>query len=117
MLQEYIEKWKKEYSIEQATITASYKWINSHTLGLTHHKNDVNGRYNTIDITDVFENHSIASIAVLWHEFCHAEVWIKEGVSDGHSNRWVGRCWRKPILYLLDLIYTKILFEICKHKH
>ena len=113
-----IREWCREYGITDDVIYPSYHWIDEHTLGITYFKHDiVQCRICNIRITDVFKDYELASKSVLWHEFCHAEVWIKEGKTDGHGSAWNGRLWRKPILFILDYIYTQILFAIVKNRH
>lgn len=41
---------------------------------------------------------------VLWHELCHAEPWIHEGRTEGHSWPWVMRMLKLPTLALYDLV-------------
>ena len=113
----WIDLWCKEYDIEDPeTIDAVYDWINDETIGLcTFHYGDAHmPRWCWIQITDVFKGYPLVTKCVLWHEFCHAEIWIKEGRSDGHGWEWNKRLWRKPILYILDNTYTKLLFAILK---
>lgn len=117
-LEKQIKEWCNEYGLNPECISVEYKWINNHTLGICYFKWGAKqlGRCSIVYITDVFSNYTLASKAVLWHEFCHAELWITEDESEGHSDRWVGKLWRKPILFILDCIYTKILFAFVKHK-
>lgn len=117
-LRKQIRKWCIEYKIDCDDIIPIYQWIDEHTLGITYFKRDIVGcRICDIKITDVFMDYEIASKAVLWHEFCHAEKWLKDGKTDGHGNAWNGRLCRKPILFILDYIYTQILFAIVKNRH
>lgn len=117
-LNEQIREWRREYCITEDVIYPTYRWIDEHTLGVTYFKSDIiQCRICDIIITDVFKDYELASKAVLWHEFCHAEIWIKYGKTDSHSSAWNGRLWRKPILALLDYIYTQILWLCVKNKH
>lgn len=117
-LAKQIKEWCNEYNLNLNDIMVEYSWIDSHTLGKTSPRADYSPyrRWSKITITDVFKDYDIASKTVLWHEFCHAEVWIKEGKTEGHGDRWVGRLWRKPLLALSDYIYTNILFLFLRHK-
>ena len=117
-LKKQVEEWGKEYGVYYDDIHPTYTWIDNHTLGVTLFKSGYNyiDRSCIIKITDVFIDHPVASKAVLWHEFCHAEVWIKDGKTEGHGDKWNGRLWRKPILALLDTFYTQILFMFLKHR-
>ena len=67
-------------------------------------------------MTDLFRKGTLAYNATLWHEFCHAEKWIKDGTTDGHGIEWNKRLWRKPFLYIADMIYVPLLFAILKKK-
>ena len=117
-LKKQIEKWGKEYNVNYDYIHPTYTWIDKHTIGVTLFKSEVNKKDRSciIKITCVFINHPIASKAVLWHEFCHAEVWIKEGKTEGHGDKWIGRLCRKPLLTLLDGVYTHLLFMFLRHR-
>ena len=42
--------------------------------------------------------------AVLWHELCHAEPWVHEGKTQGHSWPWLVRLFKIPELALMDMI-------------
>lgn len=112
-----LKEWCKEYgNMDINLLHIETKWIDDKTLGLCTFKNTDGKKWCILNVTNLLHNYPLAYTCVLWHEFCHAELWIKEGKSDGHGDGWVGRCWRKPLLYILDLTYTKILFEILKLK-
>lgn len=117
-LKKQIEEWGKEYDVNCEYVEPTYTWISKNTMGLTSFrvKPDTKLRGCFIKITDVFIDYPFASKSVLWHEFCHAEVWIKEGKTEGHNDKWNGRLWRKPLLALSDYIYTNILFLFVRHK-
>ena len=92
-LRKQIRKWCIEYKIDCDDIIPIYQWIDEHTLGITYFKRDIVGcRICDIKITDVFMDYEIASKAVLWHEFCHAEKWLKDGKTDGHVMRGMVDC-------------------------
>lgn len=118
-----ITPWAKEYGVDEEGLCTYWSdALGKHTLGRCNYlygdrlPDGTTRRVARIDVTDLFEPYHLATKAVLWHEFCHAEKWVKDGTSDGHGKAWNVRCWRKPLLMLLDLTYTKVLFALCKRK-
>lgn len=61
-------------------------------------------RYCAITISKKFRNCPYLFNSILWHEFCHAEYYLKTGDSDHHSEGFHKRQWRKPILAIGDYI-------------
>lgn len=103
-----MDRWCAEYGIERSMIKESYAWIDKHTMGQTICKSG----HCVVIVTSIFQDRPIAARAVAWHEFCHAEKWLRDGSSDGHGLQWLKRLWRKPILFLLDFTYCNIVFAI-----
>lgn len=60
-----------------------------------------------IKIHEKIKNRCFLTKVALWHEFCHAELFIKKGET-GHNYKWYLKTIRKPILFLgqLYLIYV-----------
>lgn len=114
MLEEYIKEWGREYDVDPSRITVQYNTIDDKYMGLTTFSHSGALCIAKIDINKVFEDRALAAKCVLWHEFCHAELWVKEGKSDGHGDGWMKRHWRKPVLALLDYVYAKVLFAFLK---
>lgn len=92
-----------EYDIDWADIYYDYEPAQymSGYLGICRYKyhND-RSRYCIIGVRDIFEPSTIASHVIAWHEFCHAEIWIKNGTTDGHSVAWIKRVMRKPLTFI-----------------
>lgn len=124
MMESTIQSWSDQYGVNADDITTEYFDLGAHVLGLTTFKYDKttvlpDGKYRRIALIQIHEllkGESLAVKCVLWHEFCHAEKWLKDGTSDGHSSGWSDRCWRKPILFLLDCTYTNFVFWRAKAK-
>lgn len=47
--------------------------------------------------------------AVLYHEFCHAEAWYEEQAK-GHTDPWIKRWLRKPVLSLVGAFTSTFWF-------
>lgn len=78
-------------------------------LALTYYKKTENIRWNYIEILNRMTNEFLAT-SVLWHEFCHCEPWIEDGISEGHGDKWLRRLWRKP-LYAIGQWLAKIVYR------
>ena len=109
MLPELIEEWSAQYGVDHTSIQSRFSNLGKHLMGVTCYPLTVD-RTAKIQVHEFFEDYPLAAKSVLWHEYCHAEKWIKDGKMDGHGTAWLGRCWRKPILTILDMLYTPILF-------
>ena len=116
--EEYLKEWCKEYSIDFYNLISEYRDLGKSTLGLTTFKREygISNRIAIISINTRLEKHPFLTTPVLWHEFCHAEVWIKEGKSDGHSDKFTSRMLRKKLLWFLDVLvvplcWIKIRYE------
>ena len=57
---------------------------------------------------DYLEDYPFAWHSIAWHEFCHAEPWVKDNVAQGHSLPWVKRILRKP-WYVIGCVYAQII--------
>ena len=121
MLSKSISEFCKEYDVPREAIDDRYmtdSQLGHNIIGMTWFKwsPDIEPIC-TLGVIEWFAKYPLATHAVAWHEFCHAESWIKSRESDGHNKRWIGRMWRKPLLYILDSTYVDILFLILKAKH
>ena len=65
-------------------------------------------RFCVIQVSEKLKKSNLASKAVSWHEFCHAEPWILYGKDDDHRIPWIKRVLRKPILFMFGEIYSLI---------
>ena len=121
ILENKLFEWCNEYDIDITCITFQFKDIITtyyegkviKCLGLTYFRHDGNDRCCNVDILESMNNEFLAT-SVFWHEFCHCEPWIKDGISDGHSGTWSKRLWRKPIYaigqWIAKLAYGGIKF-------
>lgn len=103
--------WCREYEIDYEDIQLVYtnRLKPKNMLGLTTFKYDTFGnRYCIVEIDDVLKN-DFLRVSVMWHEFCHTEPWIKDGISDGHGDNWLRRLWRKPI-YAIGQWLAKVVY-------
>ena len=105
----YVLKWSVEYGIGIGDIR-----FGGYTRKLP---DDIGGRCYyflfdgernaTIYIPErIIGKHCLCKVA-LWHEFCHAELFIKTGRM-GHSWRWFLKTLRKPHMFLGQLFLMLI---------
>lgn len=101
-----IDEWYKRYGIDRDDVLWRYGLFDKpKTMGRTTYLNQhyaVIHRWAVIWISETFRNRPLMTKAILWHEFCHAEQWIKHGMSDHHGVGFLRRQLRKPVLFLLD---------------
>ena len=112
MIEEYINEWCKEYNVDN-NITILFEKISDSVLGITYHsyEGSMKKRVSKIYLNEKLLKTPCSKLnikATSWHEFCHAEVWIKDGHTDGHGKEWNKRLWRKPLLYIWDLFFEQI---------
>lgn len=103
-----IAKWTIEYDVP-GTIEVYYEDLGRKLEGITYYSKDLAKIY----INNRFAEHEIAVTGVLWHEYCHAEKWLKDKTTDGHSSAWYKRLMRKPI-YALYSFYATLLFTFVR---
>lgn len=111
LIHHHLNKWCVEYGIDNIDIEPQItdRLRELHYLGLTTFKYDAfNIRYCIVELSDKLDNDFLLT-SVFWHEFCHCEPWIKDGISDGHSGTWPKRLWRKPI-YAIGQFLAKIVY-------
>lgn len=110
-----LEEWKTEYGLERYAICFEYADLDGTLMGLHTPKRMLDGeRFSLIQIDSVFKNSEFCCKCVLWHEFCHAEKWLKDGKTDGHGSEWNGRLWRKPLLYIGDGLIVPFVYPFLK---
>lgn len=102
-----LDYWEYDYCVPKE-ILADFTILKD-KLGITKFYKYDNGDYwSYIYIKEYLKVHPFAYTSVLWHEFCHAEVWVRYGYTDGHSTAWVKRMLRKP-WYVIGCIYAQII--------
>ena len=57
----------------------------------------------SIQIPEKIRYHCMLCRIALWHEFCHAELFIKKGLT-GHILRWYLLVLRKPHMFIGQLL-------------
>ena len=105
--------WAKSYGVDPTGFVGLWSdEIGDNIMGLCSYHYDGARRYVKLHVTYRFKEYPLAAKCVLWHEYCHGDKWVKEGKDDpsAHGSAWKDRCWRKPILFILDYTYCKILF-------
>ena len=112
----YLNDWCNQYEVPIERITFGYDELGDHYLGMSYHKWRKDERITDIRINVILIRYRLAVMAVTWHEFCHAEKWIKDGQTDGHGDAWSRRLWRKPFLAFYSMLPAKIVFAYAKLK-
>ena len=108
-LYDWLDYWCYSYNVSKGCIDAKFMKLHK-LLGITsydyvfYHKK----RIAKIEIKEYLRIHPFACKSVCWHEFCHAEVWIRDGYTDGHSTAWVKRMLRKP-WYVIGCVYAQFI--------
>lgn len=92
-IQNQLNEWKKEYGIEQYTVSFSgYRNMDENNP-----KRYVLGKcyYTTRERCDIylgwrFEDRLLGwrETSVLFHEFCHAFAYLEDGKGDAHNDYW-----------------------------
>jgi len=80
-----ISGWCSQYGIPEDRVSFEYADLGFGVAGLTTWW-PVSRRIR-IQIAPYLEDHGIIEEEALWHEFCHAEDYWKNG-SSGHGERW-----------------------------
>ncbi len=109
MAMKSIQKWCKEYNVpfkfdDGFLIKVQIIELDKHKLGNCKYYKERVRNACVISISDKFREHYFLFDCILWHEFCHAEYYLKTGDSDHHSEGFHRRQWRKPILAIGDYI-------------
>lgn len=108
-LNKLISHWCKEYNISVYIIDSKFSKLHK-LLGLTSFSY---WEFNkipvaNIEIKEYLKDYPFAWQSIAWHEFCHAEPWVKYNITQGHSTAWVKRMLRKP-WYVIGCIYAQII--------
>ena len=108
-----LKKYCDEYGIDFEDITYDYesKRTLGDYLGICRYKRRADqSRYCQIGVLNIFVPDVMATDIIAWHEFCHAERWIRDGINDGHTMPWVKRVMRKPFKFILGECYLLIAY-------
>lgn len=116
MLEKCLIDLCNEYDVPKYRVHAdymNYEQLLGRNLGMTWSKyNDEGETAAQIGISIWLCRHSLAARSVLWHEFCHAESWIKDHQQQGHGDKWRRRVMRKPFLYFVSCTWTQLIYAI-----
>ena len=111
-IQSILDGWCEEYGISQPVIFVGYKDMDDgfgSILGLCCH---YDGGFSTIMLGGRFEDRPLGWLekSILWHEFCHANAYLEDMVSNGHDIHFYEYLCRKPN-YVLGDYYACLLYE------
>lgn len=107
-LQSMVENFCDEYGVDSSRISIDYGELDKNTLGLCSFMRLGSECHSLITISRRLKAYPLYTKATVWHEFCHAEVWVRDGYSDGHSTAFGKRLFRKPFLWLIDVWTSKL---------
>lgn len=104
-----INQWCREYEIPIWRISCKFFKLHS-LLGITSFSYYNFNEYPIadIEIKEYLKDYPFAWQSIAWHEFCHAESWVKYNIAQGHSTAWVKRMLRKP-WYIIGCVYAQII--------
>ena len=106
-LYDWLDEWCYCYNVDKNILANFFNLENK--LGITYFEEDaIKKRFAFIEIKAYIRNYPFACKSVCWHEFCHAEVWVRDGYTDDHSTAWIKRMLRKP-WYVIGCIYAQII--------
>lgn len=106
-IQGILDGWREEYGVSQPIQFMCWIELGGGTMGkCTHRRNRCE-----IYLDDKWENRKLGWLetSVLWHEFCHANAYLEDGVRDGHNKHFVEYRKRKPKYSWGDLV-AKLIY-------
>lgn len=89
-------------------------WGDRTTLGSFQGKYVDGRKTGDIKLVPWIEKYPRLRLGVLWHEFCHMEVWGEEGDVADHGKEFKDRLKRDRKLYWYDIL-AKILCPLLNH--
>ena len=99
-------EWCKEYELNpEDVIFVGYKDLGSTTMGLCR-QFPYEHLYCEIYLDDRWVPKDLGwlQMSVLWHEFCHANAFLEDGVSDAHNAHFKEYLRRKPKYWIGDIV-------------
>lgn len=115
MLDRYIAEFGKEYDVPTNRIWIEFmgtEQLGKDILGMTWFKhNEDRQTICKIGVSSLLSRHTYSCRSVAWHEFCHAESWIKYERAEQHGKEWRKRVMRKPILYILGTFISGVMYH------
>ena len=112
----YLNTWCEQYGVDRNEITYACEDLGDHTLGVSRYRRVSGERFADVRIHECLRDYTLTRRAVSWHEFCHAERWLKTGTTDGHGSEWLKRMWREPFLAIYDIFVASIVFTIVRKR-
>ena len=102
--QEQLALWVKEYGLKFEPYFMGYVQYpdDPSCMGKCYFHTKNEGYYNSINIKLKFVGRSIATKAILWHEFCHHRDCIVNNCHDHCTKYFRKYLWEKPLLALID---------------
>jgi len=101
--QNQLDLWNKEHDLTFPSYFEGYvNFDDSTTLGKIYYRCHPSGEYNQIVIKNKFVGRSLATKAILWHEFCHHRDCIENACHDHCTKYFKKYLWEKPLLALID---------------
>lgn len=103
--QPQLDAWTKEYELALAPYFMGYVvYPNDATcMGKIYYHIMYEQYYNAINIKTKFVGRSLASKAILWHEFCHHMDCVENGCHDHCTKNFKRYLRQKPLLWLIDV--------------
>ena len=105
-IQYQLDEWSKEYGLDpKDTIFVGYKDLGGTTMGLCR-QFPYEHLYCEIYLDDRWIPKKLGWLeeSVLWHEFCHANAFLEDGISDAHNKHFKKYLRRKPKYWIGDII-------------
>lgn len=101
--QNQLDLWNIEYGLKDYSLFEGYANFDEYrTLGKIYFGRDI-GDSNRIVIKNKFVGRSLATKAILWHEFCHHRDCIVNNCHDHCQKYFKKYLWEKPLLALIDV--------------
>lgn len=109
-IQAILDRWREEYGITQPVKFDGWKNMDEGgrlVLGKCFNYT----KRSEIYLGDRWEDRELGWLetSVLWHEFCHANAFLEDGVGDGHNDHFMAYKFRKKKYFFGDLI-AKVVF-------
>ena len=110
-IQSILDGWREEYGITQFIWFIGWKDMKENGL-------NVLGRCwlsqlgCDIALGDKFKDRPLGWLetSILWHEFCHANAFLEDGVPDGHNKHWKKYLTRKQKYYWGEMV-AKFVYQ------
>lgn len=105
-IQYQLAEWCREYELNPEDVTfVGYKDLGGNTMGLCR-QFPYEHLYCEIYLDDSFVDKDLGwlQMSVLWHEFCHANAFLEDGLSDAHNKHFKGYLRRKTKYWIGNIV-------------